>query len=115
MALPGRKIIEEHFSEIRETALTLALSKETAVIQARVDLAKRLGVSQKDVKEDAVEKADFPDMALGAAAPDEMSGQMLTPGWRIRLSAAGKRYEYRANEHQLRLVNFKGANHRIQG
>lgn len=91
----------------------MAQSKDDAVKQARADLAKRLGVAESDITEDAVEHADFPDMALGAPADGEMSGMMITPGWRIRLSAEGSSYEYRANKNQLRLYNYKGANHRV--
>jgi hypothetical protein len=92
----------------------MALSKEDAVKQARSDLAKRLGVSEDEITEEAVERADFPDMALGAGGEDEMSGQMITSGWRIRLGAGEHgSHEYRANEDQLRLYNFKGSNYRI--
>ena len=92
----------------------MGLSKEDSVRRARHDLAKRLGVSENEIKEESVERADFPDMALGAAVEDEMSGQMMTSGWRIRLSAEkhGK-YEYRAGDDELRLYNFKGSNYRI--
>ncbi len=91
----------------------MALSKEDAVKQARRDLAKRLGVAENEIKEDSVEDADFPDTALGASIEEEMSGQMITKGWRIRLSAGKNGYEYRANKDGLRLVNFNGANYRI--
>jgi hypothetical protein len=91
----------------------MSLSKEDAVSRARRDLAKRLGVSEGDIKEEAVEQADFPDMALGAPVEDEMSGQMITSGWRIRLSASGDSYEYRAGRDQLRLYNYKGSNYKI--
>jgi hypothetical protein len=91
----------------------MTLSKEDAVSKARADLAKRLGISETDIKEDAVEQADFPDMALGAPVEDEMSGQMITSGWRIRLSASGGGYEYRAARDQLRLYNYKGSNYKI--
>ncbi|HEX8177405.1 MAG TPA: hypothetical protein VF543_20115 [Pyrinomonadaceae bacterium] len=91
----------------------MALSKDDAVKRARADLAKRLGVPDSEIKEEAVEQSDFPDMALGAPVEDEMSGQMITPGWRIRLSASGKGYEYRAGRDQLRLFNYKGSNHKI--
>lgn len=92
----------------------MGLSKEDAVSQARRDLAKRLGVSESEIKEDAVERAEFSDMALGAGTEDEMSGEMITPGWRIRLSAGEHgNHEYRANEDQLRLYNFKGSNYLI--
>ncbi len=91
----------------------MALSKEDAVRRARADLAKRLGVNETEIKEESVEQADFPDMALGAPVEDEMSGQMITPGWRITLSASGGKYEYRAGRDQLRLYNYKGSNHKI--
>lgn len=84
-----------------------------ALVRARSDLARRLGVDEQDIREGAVEQADFPDAALGAPVEDEMSAQVLTPGWRIRLTAKGQTYEYRATERQLRLVNFKGENYRI--
>ena len=89
----------------------MAFTKEEAVARARKDLADRIGVS--DVTEDTVEDADFADMALGAAGTGEMSGQMITPGWRIRLSANGQSFEYRANKHQVRLYNYKGANYKV--
>lgn len=91
----------------------MALSKEDAVKEARRDLAKRLGVAESAIKEDSVEDTDFPDTALGAPIEEEMSGQMITKGWRIRLSAGKDSYEYRANKDGLRLYNFKGANHRV--
>lgn len=91
----------------------MAFTREEAVDRARQDLAARIAVNENDIKEATVEEADFPDMALGAAAAGEMSGQMITPGWRIRLQANGKSYEYRANKHQLRLFNFNGAHYKI--
>jgi hypothetical protein len=91
----------------------MALSKEDAIKQARADLARRLGVAEDEVKEEAVEQADFPDMALGAPVADEMSGQMITSGWRIRLNAGGQQAEYRASRDQLRLYNYQGSNYRL--
>lgn len=91
----------------------MALSKEDALERARADLAKRLGIAEDEIKEDSIEPADFPDMALGAGEEGEMSGQMITPGWRIRLHAQGGTHEYRANRNQVRLYKFKGANYRL--
>jgi hypothetical protein len=88
-------------------------TKDNAVENARKDLAKRLKIDASNVKERSVEDADFPDMSLGAAEDGEMSGQMITPGWRIRLEADGKTYEYRADKNQLRAYKFKGKNYRI--
>jgi hypothetical protein len=90
------------------------ITKEDALRQARADLAKRLGVAESEVKEEKTETVDFPDMALGASVKGEMSGQMLTPGWRIRLKANGEGYEYRASRNGgVRLFNFKGNNYRV--
>jgi hypothetical protein len=91
----------------------MATSKPEAVENARNDLAKRLNIDAADVKEHSVEDADFPDMALGAAEDDEMSGQMMTRGWRIKLEAQGQTYEYRADKNQVRAFQFKGKNYRI--
>jgi hypothetical protein len=83
------------------------------IIKARGDLARRLGVDENEIGEGHIEGADFPDASLGAPVEDEMSAQMITPGWRIRLQAVGETYEYRATARQLRLVNFKGRNYRV--
>ncbi len=91
----------------------MAVNKDEAVRRARQDLAKRLKVSESEINEDAVESADFPDMALGAPVEDEMSGQMMTSGWRIRLKSGSKSYEYRANEDQVRLYNYRGSNYKL--
>jgi hypothetical protein len=91
----------------------MTVTKEEAIERARKDLAERLGVGAGEIKGATVEDADFPDLALGAAANGEMSGQMITAGWRIRLTANGESFEYRANQHQVRLSNFKGANYKV--
>lgn len=89
------------------------MTKEEAVEKARKDLAQRLNTDPSKITEQSVEDADFPDMAFGAAGEDEMSGQMITRGWRIRLSADGNSYEYRADKNQLRLYQHKGQNYLI--
>jgi hypothetical protein len=91
----------------------MPISKDGAVENARKDLAKRLNIDPSDVKQGSVEDSDFPDMALGAPEDGEMSGQMISSGWRIRLEAQGKTYEYRADKNQVRLFKFKGKNYRI--
>ena len=83
------------------------------ILRARRDLAQRLGVSETEIREESVEPTEFPDAALGAPREDEMSAQIITPGWRIRLKAQNHSYEYRATDKQLRLYNFKGENYRL--
>jgi hypothetical protein len=90
----------------------VAFSKDEAVAMARKDLAERLGISESEIHE-TVDEAEFPDAALGAGGKDEMSAQMITPGWRIRLQAQGKSFEYRANKNQVRLYNHEGQNYQL--
>lgn len=87
----------------------MEISRDEAIAIARKDLAERITAAPAEIHE-RVEDAEFPDTALGAAGEDEMSGQMITPGWRISLNCHGRSYEYRANKNQVRLANFKGKN-----
>lgn len=98
--------------EIIKTAMSF--TKESAIQHAKGDLAKRLKISEHDIHEKAVSDKDFPDMSLGAAVKGEMSAQMISNGWQIKLGAEGKDYEYRADKYQLRLHNFNGANYVIE-
>ena len=92
----------------------MSFNKESAIERAKADLAKRLNVSEKDIKETSVSEKDFPDMSLGAPIEDEMSAQMISSGWQINLQAEGDNYEYRADKYQLRLCGFQGTNHVIE-
>ena len=89
------------------------MTKEEATEKAKKDLGSRLGVDASEVTEGSISEVDFPDMALGAGTSGEMSGQMLTRGWKIELKADGKSYEYRADKNQLRLFKFKGKNYKL--
>lgn len=89
-------------------------NKKSAVERAKSDLAKRLKTGVGEIKEMSIVDRDFPDMSLGAPAKGEMSAQMISSGWQIKLGANGKDYEYRADKYQLRLLGFNGANHVIE-
>jgi hypothetical protein len=86
---------------------------DAAIDRAHRDLAQRLKLSKDEIALGSADPADFPDAGLGAPIEDEMSAQVITPGWRITLKANGKSYEYRASDRQLRLLNFNGENYRI--
>lgn len=92
----------------------MGFTKDEATEAAKHDLAQRLKVDKSKVEELSVTDKDFPDMSLGAATADEMSAQMISSGWEIKLGADGKNYEYRADKYQLRLVDFDGRNHVIE-
>ena len=91
----------------------MAISKEDAIAKARKDVANRLGIDESSVTEKSVENTEFPDLALGASTDGEMSGAMMTSGWRIKLEGNGQTLEYRADKNQVRLFGYKGKNYRI--
>ena len=91
----------------------MSFTKESAVTSAKHDLAKRLKIGVGEIKALGVSDKDFPDMSLGCAVAGEMSAQMISSGWQIKLGAHGKTFEYRADKYQLRLHNFNGANYVI--
>ena len=91
----------------------MGFTKESAVDAAKNDLAKRLNLGPDDIKVSGTSDEDFPDMSLGAAEKGEMSAQMISSGWKIKLDAGGKNYEYRGDKYQLRLKNFDGKNVKV--
>jgi hypothetical protein len=91
----------------------MGFDQQSAVNRAKQDLADRLNTDASKINVASVEEREFPDMSLGAPADDEMAAQMIANGWQINLSAAGKKYEYRADKYQLRLRDFNGKNHVI--
>lgn len=92
----------------------MSFTRESAAELAKTDLAKRLKIDAAGIEVVDIDDKDFPDMSLGAAVDGEMSAQMISSGWQIKLSADGENYEYRADKYQLRLHNFKGENYVIQ-
>ncbi len=92
----------------------MRFTPKTAVETAREDLAKRLNIDEARVRELSLSDHDFPDMSLGAPVDGEMSAQMISSGWQIKLGADDNSYEYRADKYQLRLHNFNGKNYVIE-
>ena len=90
------------------------LTRDTATEKAREDLADRIKTDTGSITVESVEAKDFPDMSLGAAVDGEMSAQMISSGWEIKLGAEGNTYEYRADKYQLRLVDWRGMNHLVE-
>lgn len=88
----------------------MSQKKEDAIDRAKNDLASRLGIDAADIEVEGTDDAEFPNGSLGAPVDGEMSMMMITPGWKLHLSAAGKNYEYRATGDQLRLFRFNGQN-----
>jgi hypothetical protein len=92
----------------------MSFTKESAAEAAKADLASRLGKGNGDISVVSVDDTEFPDMSLGSATSGELAAQMMTSGWKIKLQADERNYEYRADKYQLRLHNFKGKNYVIK-
>lgn len=89
------------------------LTRDTATEKAKEDLANRISTDTGSITVASVEDKDFPDMSLGAPVDGEMSAQMISSGWEIKLNAEGNIYDYRADKYQLRLADWRGTNHLI--
>ncbi len=92
----------------------MSFTKESSTKLAKTDLAARLKISEDEISEKGVTDKEFSDMSLGAPADGEMAAQMISNGWRIKLEADGKRYEYRADKYQLRLFGLDGKNYLVK-
>lgn len=68
-----------------------------AALAARQALAQQIGISPEEIMFGIVEAVDWPDECLGIQAQDQQCTQVITPGYRIPLSANGKLYEYHTN------------------
>jgi hypothetical protein len=68
---------------------------------ARTDLAKRLGIDERQVKRVSVEPRTWPDASLGCPKPDTMYAQVETPGYLIELEAAGKKHRYHSDHKRV--------------
>ena len=76
----------------------LSPSTPPAVEAAQRYLAERLGLRDPSaVAVIGVEEVTWPDACLGLSRPGEMCAQVLTPGYRITLEAAGQRYTLHTN------------------
>ncbi len=67
------------------------------VAQAVADLAGRLAIAADAIQVRSVEAVEWPDASLGCPQPGMMYAQVITPGYRIVLEAAGRAYEYHSS------------------
>ncbi len=58
------------------------------------DLAGRLNLPPAQIRVVQVEEKMWPDSSLGCPQPGQMYLQVITPGYRILLEAAGRQYDY---------------------
>lgn len=65
---------------------------------AKEDLARRLKLPVSEISVVSVEAVDWPDTSLGCPQPGMAYAQVITPGFRVVLEAAGQSYEYHTDQ-----------------
>ncbi|MGI6208127.1 MAG: hypothetical protein ACOYEW_07915 [Anaerolineae bacterium] len=78
------------------------MADERMASLAQADLARTLGLSPDEVEVIKVESVQWPDASLGCPEPGKVYAAVITPGYRIILQAAGRRYEYRSDRRRVR-------------
>ena len=69
-----------------------------AVVAAEQVLSEELGVTVDEIDYVSFSSEEWPDACLGLAEPGEMCAQVITPGWRVVLTAGGQQYIYRTDD-----------------
>ncbi|MFQ5594241.1 MAG: hypothetical protein ACE5HA_08835 [Anaerolineae bacterium] len=80
------------------SAMKVPAAAEPAIMAARRDLASRVGVEVEEVGVQDFQTVDWSDSSLGCPEPGRMYLQVITPGYRVILQAAGQSYEYHTNQ-----------------
>jgi len=75
---------------------------------AKGDLARRLGVGVEEVTLVSAEAVEWPDRSLGNPQPGIVYAQVITPGYKIILSAGGQEYEYHTDQERIVFVEHDG-------
>ena len=65
--------------------------------QAQEELSQQLGIPVEQVDLVSVEAVEWSDASMGCPEPGKMYAQVITPGYRLVLSAEGEEYAYHAN------------------
>lgn len=66
------------------------------------DLARRLGVSAREVRVVQVAAVQWPDASLGCPEKGKVYAAVVTPGYRIELEYAADRHLYHADRDRVK-------------
>jgi hypothetical protein len=86
-----------------QDAATVGPEAEKALDSAKVDLMGRLNVTEEAIVVKSVEAVEWPNTSLGCPQPGMMYLQVITPGFRIVLTANGQDYDYHTTMEQALL------------
>lgn len=73
---------------------------EQVVALARRDLAQRLKRTETTIQVASMEAVEWSDASLGCPEPGMAYAQVITPGYRLILTANGERHEYHTDQGQ---------------
>lgn len=101
--LPETEDNEDHMvrDEMPSHSPTLDPVQQKMVQSAREDLTRRSGIALEEVLLADVEVVAWPDASLGCPQPGMAYAQVLTPGYKVRLEAQGRTYEYHTDMEQF--------------
>lgn len=88
-------------AEVPEGGAAIPPDAEPLVQSAREDLSERTGADPGAVAVVSVEAVDWPDASLGCPEPDRLYAQVVTPGYRIVLSADSEQHVYHASTSRV--------------
>ncbi|MGQ9598702.1 MAG: hypothetical protein ACUVWZ_04735 [Anaerolineae bacterium] len=71
------------------------------VDQAKEDLSQRIQIPSERIAVQSVEAVQWRDSSLGCPEPGMYYLMVITPGYRIRLEADGRIYEYHTSETRV--------------
>jgi len=80
------------------TTTSIGGARPEVLALVRADLAARLGVSDAQIRLEAIEAVEWPDSGLGCPLPGAPYAQVLTPGFRIVLVAGTAAYEFHTDQ-----------------
>lgn len=83
---------------IEEQATQISEDLTPAQGAALSTVAQNLGMAADQVRVVSTEAVEWPDSCLGITREDVACAQVITPGYRIILEAAGRQVEYHTNE-----------------
>ena len=105
---PSPKDTSEHPRVSTPQPGTPSPSSDSIQEQAREALADCLEVSSEEIEVLEVEDVEWPDTSLGCPEPGMAYAQVITPGYRITLEAAGETYEVHTGGQQMVVCDEEG-------
>jgi ABC-type Fe3+-hydroxamate transport system substrate-binding protein len=78
-----------------------AVNYPEMVKRAVAQLAKDKNIPEAQIAVVTYEYTEWPDSSLGCPKPGQAYLTVITPGYRVILSAAGQQYEYHTNEKNM--------------